>query len=76
MNNFALRFFYEFFLEFCICCFIQLALVDFDYTSPGFQWILSFILLLGITIYVGWLISLFFKHGPYLEGFYRRKTAL
>ena len=76
INNFALRFFYEIFLELCICCFIQLALVDFDFASPGFQWILCFVIFLAIVIYLGWIISLFYINGPYLEDFYGKKTAL
>ena len=36
LNNFLLRFFYELFLEICICSLINIGLADMDHTSPGF----------------------------------------
>ena len=76
MNNFALRFFYEIFLEVCICSTINLALANFDAFSPGFQWILSCITVLGVFVFIGWLISLFFVNGPYINEFYGKGTVL
>ena len=69
-NNFALRFFYEFFFEICICAYINLAHVDFSSFSNGMQWIMSLAFGTTILVYVGWLLSLFCKNGPFLEGFY------
>jgi len=34
-NNFALRFFYELFLDICICVLVNIALIDFEDFSPG-----------------------------------------
>ena len=30
LNNFALRFFYEMFLEFCLCVLINISILEFD----------------------------------------------
>ena len=76
MNNFMLRFFYELFLEICICALVNIALTDFDDFSPGLQWIISCIVLGGIFVYLCWLISLFCCKGPYLDGFYDKITAM
>ena len=76
VNNFMLRFFYELFLEICICALVNIALTDFDDFSPGLQWIISCIVLGGIFVYLCWLISLFCCKGPYLDGFYEKGTAM
>ena len=68
--NFALRFFYEIFLEVCICSIINLT------EKSGFQWVLSFISLIGILVFIGFLISLFFYNGPYIKGFYNKEREL
>ena len=75
-NNFMLRFFYELFLEFCICALVNVALRDTTDFSPTLQWILSIVVLVAIFVYIGWLISLFFFKGPYLEGFYTNGSLL
>lgn len=74
-NNFALRFFYEFFLEFCIVVFIQLSVTDFSEISPSFSYVLSILLVtcvVGLTVLV---VSLFFCRGPYVDGYYQKGTA-
>lgn len=76
VTNFALRFFIQLFFEICICSLVNLALVDFEDTSPGFQWILSLLAMIGICVYLAWLVSLFFVNGPYLDNFYVKGTAL
>lgn len=67
-NNFALRFFYELFLEFCICAMLNISI-------HSSEWVLGMIVLMAIAVYLAWLVSLFFKNGPYLEGFYDNGTA-
>lgn len=76
VNNFLLRFFYELFLELCICSLINVALVDWSASSPSLQWALSCLVLAAIFVYFCWLISLCFCRGPYLSGFYHRGTAI
>ena len=74
-NNFALRFFYEFFLEFCIVVFINLSVADFTEFSPTFSYLFSLalmILITGLTVFV---ISLLFRNGPYVPGYYKKRTA-
>ena len=74
-NNFALRFFYEFFLEFCIVVFINLSVTDFTEFSPTFSYLASIaliILITGLTLFV---ISLLFRNGPYVAGYYQKRTA-
>ena len=75
-NNFALRFFYEFFLEVSICAMINLAHLDFSSFSHGAHWIMSFTVGIVILVYLIWLFSLFYKNGPFLSGFYKRGTFL
>lgn len=74
MSNFALRFFYQFFFEMCLCVLINLLAMDFSSFSPGVQWITSLLVGIGIVLYVGWLVSLFFYNGPFLAGFYQKGT--
>ena len=76
MNNFMLRFFYELFLEVCLCALVNVALTDFDSFSPGLQWVLSCVVLGGIFVYLCWLLSLFCCKGPYLPGFYKKGTSV
>ena len=72
-NNFALRFFYELFLEFCICALVNIAYVGApEEGTVNIQWFMSLVIILGITAYVAWLISLFFFNGPILQGFYHK----
>ena len=74
-NNFALRFFYEFFLEFCIVVMINLSVLDFSEFSPSFSYLSSLALILliaGLTIFV---VSLLFRNGPYVPGYYQKRTA-
>ena len=68
--NIALRIFYEIFLEVCICSVINLT------QKSGFQWVLSFISSIGILVFIGFLISLFFYNGPYIKGFYSKIKEL
>ena len=75
-SNFALRFFYEFFLELCLCVLINLAVRDFSSFSSGVQWLLSLCVATGVVAYCGWLISLFFYNGPFLKNFYKKGTLL
>mmetsp|Transcript_288 Transcript_288/g.389 ORF Transcript_288/g.389 Transcript_288/m.389 type:complete len:196 (+) Transcript_288:2720-3307(+) len=75
-NNFALRFYYELFLEFCICALVNIALPFSGSGSVSVQWFLSLAVLLGIATYIAWLLSLFCCNGPYLRGFYRSGTLV
>ena len=75
-NNFAVRVFYEFFFEFCICLLINMPLTKFISFSYGSQWLISIIMLIGIIVFCGWIISLFYKNGPFLEGFYNKGTFI
>ena len=75
-NNFAIRFFYEFFLEFCIVVSINLSVYDYGEFSTDFSYSISIelvLLLVGLMFFV---LYLLFKNGPYVEGFYKKNTAL
>ena len=67
---------YEFFLEFCICCFLQLSVQDLNQFSPSFQFFTSVSLLLGILAAVGFVVMLFYCGGPWISGFFIPHTAL
>ena len=69
-NNFALRLFYELFLEFCISAMVNISLSHFNDVE-----LLSVFVLIAIVAYIGWLISLFFYNGPYLPGFYNKNSV-
>ena len=75
-NNFALRFFMQFFLEICLCFLINIAIVDFSSFSSGIQWLTSMLVLVCVCAYLAWLCSLFFRNGPFLEGFYNPGTYM
>ena len=75
-NNFALRFFYEFFLEISICVLINITVTDFSTFSSTSQWLISFVALIVIIGTCCWLVSLFCKNGPFLKGFYDKGTYL
>lgn len=74
VNNFALRFFYEMFLEFCLCVLINISIHKTDSFSSFGQWVLCIIFACVILGYMAWLISLFFYNGPFLENFYFKST--
>jgi len=40
------------------------------------QWLTSVLVAVAIMCYLLWLVSLFFAHGPFLEGFYIKGTYL
>lgn len=73
-QNFILRFAYEFFLEFCICVFINISIADFSQFSPSFHFLSSILALLAIFGSVGYIIYLFYNRGPYVDGYYRKNT--
>lgn len=75
-NNFAIRFFYEMFFEFCLCVLINIRIIDFTSFSPSVQWLTAIIVCGLIVAYVVWLISLFFYNGPFLVNFYNKGTFL
>lgn len=75
-NNFAIRFFYEFFLEFCIVVSINLSVYDFGEFSTDFSYSISIVLVLLLVGLMFFVLYLLFKNGPYVEGFYKKNTAL
>lgn len=60
----------------CLCLLINIAIVDFESFPSGVQWLTSVLVLACIFAYITWLLSLFFKNGPFLEGFYEPGTYL
>jgi len=72
--NFILRFFYEFFLEFCICAFLQLSVVDSTTFAPTFQLISAVLFTVAIAALVLFVASLLFWRGPQVAGFFKRAT--
>lgn len=74
-NNFALRFFYEFFLEFCIVLFINLSVVDWSAVSPSFSYVSTLIITILAVALVVFIISLLFCGGPYVNGYYMKRTV-
>ena len=74
-QNFILRFFYEFFLEFSICIFLQLSVKDFSEFSPSIQFYMSVgitVAMIGLVIFI---LSLFFRNGPWIPNFYQKGTT-
>ena len=75
-NNFALRFFYEFFLEFCIVVLINMSVMDFSEVSPTLSYVVSAVLATLIVVLFALVITLLFCKGPYVDGYYKKGTAL
>ena len=75
-QNFVLRFFYEFFLEFCICVILQLSVKDLSDFSPTLQFFISIVTIMAILSTVALVTLLFFYGGPWVPGFFIRETAL
>ena len=73
--NFILRFFYEFFFEFCICVVVQLSVKDFSSFSLGFQFLLSLAATVVSIALISFIASLLFCKGPSIPGFYLKGTA-
>ena len=74
-HNFILRFFYEFFLEFCICIFLQLSVKDFSEFSPTVQFYMSVVITVAMIALVIFILSLFFRNGPWIPNFYQKGTS-
>ena len=74
-TNFILRFFYVFFLEICLCAFLQLSVVDFDEVSTTAQFWIAFTFTVIITALVIFVSSLIFCKGPQVAGFYTKGSA-
>ena len=74
--NFILRFFYEFFLEFSICAFLQLSVKDFSEFSPTLQFYLSVAVTAAIIALVVFVISLFFWNGPWIPNYFTKGTSI
>ena len=74
-QNFILRFFYEFFLEFCICIFLQLSVKDFSDFSPTLQFWLSVVVIVAIFALFAFIMSLFFCGGPWVSKFYKKGSS-
>ena len=55
---------------------INIAIKDFRTFASSIQWITSLLVCISIIAYLSWLVSLFFKNGPFLEGFYTKGTFL
>lgn len=74
-QNFLLRFVYEFFLEFCICIFLQLSVKDFSEFSPGLQFYLSVGIVIALIALIIFVVSLCFKNGPWISNYYMKGTS-
>jgi len=75
-QNFVLRFCYEFFLEFCICATLQLTVVDFTDFSPTLQFFLALSIFVALLASIAFVVSLFFKGGPWVPAFYATNTVM
>ena len=64
-SNFMLRFFYEFFLEFCIVVMIGLSVRDFSEFSPSFSYFSAILITLTTIVVFAILIYHLFRDGPY-----------
>ena len=74
-NNFLIRFFYEFFLEFCIVIMINLSVLDFSEFSPSFSYLITIALMVVIVFITALLIfHLLCKKGPYVSDYYKKGT--
>ena len=63
--NFSLRFTYEIFLEICICVCINLVTFEAQAESSDFLWAIALLLCFGVTSLVAFVVSLFWRGGPY-----------
>ena len=75
-QNFTLRFFYEFILEFCICVALELSVQDFTEFSPTLYFCISVALLITIFGLIAFITTLFLCKGPWIPGFYTKGTSL
>ena len=72
-----MRFFYEFFLEFCICAILQLTIIEkFNEFWPTLWYVIAAGVCLAILALIAFVLSLFVHGGPWISGFYNRSTAL
>jgi len=74
--NFFVRYFYEFFLEFCIVVFINLSVADFSQFSPSFSYFAALVLLVLILCLIAILVALLFCGGPYVPHYFSKGTVL
>ena len=74
-TNFILRFFYVFFLEICLCAFLQLSVVDFNDVSTTAQFWIAVTFTLIISALVIFVSSLLFCKGPQAAGFYTKGSV-
>lgn len=74
-QNFSLRFFYEFFLEFCIVVLINLSVADFSSFSPSFSYLISIALLVALLLVTSFVVYLLIRSGPYVPGYYQKHSA-
>lgn len=65
-----MRFFYIFFLEFCICILLQMSVADMTSTSSSVQFYGALALGLVVIALVTFISSLFCFRGPWVSGFY------
>lgn len=75
-HNFILRYLYQFFLEFCICVFLQLSLRDYTEVSPRLHYYMAITFCILIVLAVVFVVALFGIGGPWVPGFYTRRTAV
>ena len=63
MINFSLRFFYEFFFEFCLCLMINISTVS---SEDGLFYSIGLLFIVGLLSLIAFIVALFFKWGPYM----------
>ena len=72
LQNFILRFIYEFFFEICLCSLIHIGLSQEVKTeSPLYFWSVSVLSMLTIVVFVASVSSFFLHGGPYATNTFR-----
>ena len=74
--NFGLRFFYEFFLEVIVCVLINFFSYGAQANESWFLWSLNLLLGLSVLAFIGFVVRLFFKGGPYTTPSSYKKDSL
>ena len=74
-TNFALRLFYELFLEICICIAITIFFADFSTVSTELQWVIAIVIGISLLVLILGLVSFFCWNGPYHPGYFSAGSA-
>ena len=75
-TNFALRFFYELFLDMCIVIMLTLFFADFSTFGTELQWVIAVVFGVGLILLLIGLTTFFCWNGPYHPGYFAPGSAI